>query len=69
MLSTANNVRRRIDPGWKSWFAALRSLRKTRRKIAKEYTPHGPKWKHNMLVHYDRKIVQLLEAEPPKYIE
>ena len=48
---------------------AIRVARGTRRKIAKDYSPHGEKWKHNMLLHYDRRIDDLLKTEPPKYLE
>ncbi|MFQ6006781.1 MAG: hypothetical protein ACE5OQ_14915 [Woeseia sp.] len=67
--STAHRQRRRIDPKWKSWHEALRTLRRTRRTIAKSYSPHGPKWKHKMLLHYDGKIRELLKEQPPKYLE
>ena len=69
MLSTAPSVRQHIRRDWKQWLLAVRVLRKTRRKIAKEYSPHGPKWTHNMLAHYDGKIAELLKEEPQKYVE
>lgn len=69
MLSTESKIRRHISRDWKQWLLALRVLRKTRRKIAKDYSPHGEKWTHNMLVHYDGKIDDLLKSEPPKYID
>ena len=69
MPSTANSTRRRINRDWKQWQLALRVLRKTRRKVAKEYSPHGPKWTHNMLLHWDGKIDDLLKTEPPKYTD
>lgn len=62
-------MRRRISRDWKQWLTALRQLRAIRRKVAKEYSPHGPKWTHNMLLHWDKKIDDLLAREPPKYLE
>ena len=47
---------------------AMKQLRATRRKIKRDFTPHGEKWKHNMLVHFDKRLADLASQEPPKYV-
>lgn len=61
-------TRRRINPAWKQWKAALVQLRKIRRRTRDMTTPHGEKWTYNMVAHYDRLEVKALANEPEKYL-
>ena len=48
------------------WEFAETALLALIQRIAGAPTPHGTKWRDKMLLHYEKKLVELRETRPPR---
>jgi len=55
------------SPSWKRWHKAFQKLKTVRHNININPSPHGPKWKINMLTHWDKQIKEFAKQEPVKF--
>lgn len=68
MPSTSEKNAKQINPVWKRWAKSMTKMENTKSDIENTPSPHGPRWTHNMILHWKKQIKQWGELEPEKYL-
>jgi hypothetical protein len=60
---------RKRHPQRQEWLDACKYHQGQIKRYERMISPHGEKWKRGMIRHHERKLAELAELEPPKFLE